>query len=415
METKIIKILLEYSRKTFKNGNGSFLAQLNFDKIKFNWCFPMFKFINGGSIVIDIHGNIDNDGDLIGGAWTPLFFNDIFLVPSIYSNGFIDILKKNKDFKKIIEYIDNYDDKSFINNEIFEKSETDLFQGDNYEKYHNLIYAILNYKKEQLYYNLENFLITDNSGKYILSKNLERIIKSSTNPYMSNVILHKSWLKNLKFFNILNNFISSMDDDNYFYLDLYENPNNVNLSDVGNIKILTTCHELYHKWQFSATPIMPIFYIANHFISQFIGYNTASKNKWFIEGDVRIYVDNEENKLEFFKIHNVIEYIKRAASLFMYKNFLKDEKFSNYHNQIKKGEFNTKISFNTFFINKININEEDYKCIDDYKERIQNYNMMENFTKKIDIRNTYEYNFILKLFKDEKILTDEFFEFLISL
>lgn len=90
-ETSIIIKLLDYARIHFINGTGSYLAQLNLEKIKFNWCNNMNKFLND---------------DMIYGAWTPFYFNEIFLSPSFYSNNFINFLKEDKNYKKIINYID---------------------------------------------------------------------------------------------------------------------------------------------------------------------------------------------------------------------------------------------------------------------------------------------------------------------
>jgi len=62
------------------------------------------------------------------------------------------------------------------------------------------------------------------------------------------------------------------------------------LCDIDGQVLSTIFHEIYHKWQYNVSPIL---YTINFFVFLLIGYERSTKSKWSIEGDVRIYVDNE--------------------------------------------------------------------------------------------------------------------------
>lgn len=64
----------------------------------------------------------------------------------------------------------------------------------------------------------------------------------------------------------------------------------------------TIFHELYHKWQFNTSKML---YIINFFVFLFTGYEFSTKSKFSIEGDVRIYVDNDELHRKLSKFYNV--------------------------------------------------------------------------------------------------------------
>ena len=50
----------------------------------------------------------------------------------------------------------------------------------------------------------------------------------------------------------------------------------------------------------------------------------------------------EQNKIEFLKLNNILEYIKKLGYLFMIQSLLKNEKYINYYDEIKKCEFYAK-------------------------------------------------------------------------
>jgi len=77
--------------------------------------------------------------------------------------------------------------------------------------------------------------------------------------------------------------------------------------------LATVFHELYHKWQYES---VKLFYLMNSFLVKLVGYELSTKSGLTIEGDVRIYVDNEE-------FHEVIEEFNRMLYNYLYnKNVL---------------------------------------------------------------------------------------------
>ena len=62
------------------------------------------------------------------------------------------------------------------------------------------------------------------------------------------------------------------------------------LLESNGMMLSTIFHELYHKWQYRMTGIL---YIFNCLVFMLTGYEFSTKSKFSIEGDVRIYIDNE--------------------------------------------------------------------------------------------------------------------------
>ena len=62
------------------------------------------------------------------------------------------------------------------------------------------------------------------------------------------------------------------------------------LCESDGVMLSTLFHELYHKWQYNVSKPL---YIINFFLFLFTGYEFSTKNRFSIEGDVRIYIDNE--------------------------------------------------------------------------------------------------------------------------
>ena len=52
----------------------------------------------------------------------------------------------------------------------------------------------------------------------------------------------------------------------------------------------TIFHELYHKWQYKVTGPL---YVVNCLVFMLTGYEFSTKSKHSIEGDVRVYIDND--------------------------------------------------------------------------------------------------------------------------
>lgn len=86
------------------------------------------------------------------------------------------------------------------------------------------------------------------------------------------------------------------------------------LCECEGVMLSTILHELYHKWQFNVSKLL---YIINFFVFLFTGYEFSTKSKFSIEGDVRIYVDNEElhkRISEFYRTLYYYFYIKNALA-----------------------------------------------------------------------------------------------------
>lgn len=407
-EKRIVKKLLEYARLNFDKGNGSYLATMNLDKIHFTWC-PNMSYLS--------NLNDDNISNIILGAWSPLFLNTVFIVPNLYSSGFLNYLQNNfkiydkiitylnddQNFKKILKDIKHLNDYSGISNlDIYNLKEIKEYKDCEEVKLDSFINQ---YFKELLnLFLFNNDFSKDDNIKTILSKEL------SSN-YLNRKIIHKCFVKDyIKFSKI-----------KYFFNELYfdEIKKEERIDDADQMQmILTICHELYHRWQFTAFPIMPIFYIINFFVSLFFGYEASSKSKWLIEGDVRIYVDNKKNALKFIKIHNALEYIKRVGNIFFIEHHL-------FNNLMEKAELIQKIRFNKLFTNKFNINDLKKKYMNkewfknELKDSFLSYELNKTDEERLndeknceEIKNTYEYNFILKFLKDEDLLTEEFIKYL---
>ena len=60
-------------------------------------------------------------------------------------------------------------------------------------------------------------------------------------------------------------------------------------------------HELYHKWQFTTSPFL---YFVDFTLFKLFPYSLSSKCKYSIEGDVRLYVDNEVLHSAIGKFYN---------------------------------------------------------------------------------------------------------------
>ena len=215
----------------------------------------------------------------------------------------------------------------------------------------------------------------------------ERLTKKISAVKKHDCIIHKSYIKDLNRFKIISN----------FFFQFFENRTikESDIDDENYITLMTICHELYHKWQFSASPFMPIFYIANFFTSLFFGYFTTSENKWFIEGDVRKFVDNRENCLKFMNLHNSLVYITLLGKIFCMKQIFDNNDYT------KKLWLNGIIDFSNSFVDSFNVKE----IINKYKDEEwfkNNFELLKNDysideRNLIDIKNTYEYKFILKL------------------
>lgn len=141
----------------------------------------------------------------------------------------------------------------------------------------------------------------------------------------------------------------------------------------------TICHELYHKWQFSASPLLPIFYIANFFVQIFLGYTNSSKSEWFIEGDVREYVDNEDFSEILEKFSKAFQLIKKLS--ISYKQKMAIEKYDQELNKETKEAIKSHLK--SFYENKSN--------------------------KKVS--ETFEYQTLFKIMKDYEILNKDFIKF----
>lgn len=413
-EIEILKKILEYARLHFKNGNGAYLAQLNLDNIKFKWCCQM-SYLSDLSALKKSSDEMICTNNLTFGAWIPLYFNSIFMVPTFQSNGFINYLKNfNQNYKKIIEFIDKNIQKYLLNQVKLGRSYVfdilfdlqnilDLKTDNQIYFYKNMAEKYIFIKKEQYIYNM-NFLQKNN-------KFIQKCTKFSC-AYMNKRFLHKYWIKDYNKFKIFELFISNAfafpDQLNYFNSDIFlKNDASVISTQDQWLLSMTCCHELYHKWQFSATIFTPIFYIANFFVSLFFGYNNASKNKWLIEGDVRIYVDNNQNRFEFIKLNNILNYIHFLGYIFTIENILKLDEFKN-NTVILKDLILAKNKYNLYFYNKFDI-ETILKQNKKIKDELKEYNFD---SLNIDIKSMNQYKFIIKLMKEENILTDEFLNFL---
>lgn len=306
-------------------------------------------------------------------------------------------------YNKIITFGENADLNNFILNNKFSLNLPECFNNDEknslYIKFkdNTVIYNFLNlyysYLKENFYYDF-NFKNKEITNLYI------REIKNNTLINYPN----KCWLKDLYKFNLI-----------YYFFDQFKLNEIIAENNDNNISLLmTACHELYHKWQFSSSLIMPLFYISNFFVSMFLGYETGSKFKWTIEGDVRKYVDNKENYLILSKIHNVLTYIKKMGELFTIKQHLDDNNF-------KILEVIKTLKFNELFDNNIEIKDtiDKYKNEEWFKTELENNYVLENLIEnkeaeknQINIKDSSEFKFILKILEEENILTNDFIDFL---
>lgn len=386
-EKRIIKKLLEYARTNFENGNGSYLASFDFNKINFKWCSKMSSFL-------DLKNENQAGVDAILGAWSPGSFNSIFVAPNFYSNGFLDYLSNKIDvYNEILK-----DGKEKFKDAISKKNIATVMVQDlsSYVDTNNELYK--KYRSNDVVFafirKYSDYLLEDFCYNYDFSD--ERLTKKISAVKMHDCIIHKSYIKDLNRFKIISN----------FFFQFFEN-RTIKESDVDDenyISLMTICHELYHKWQFSASPIMPVFYIANFFLSLFFGYFTTSENRWFIEGDVRKFVDNKENCLKFVNLHNSLVYITMLGKIFYMEQI-----FDN-NEHIKKLWLNGIADFNNSFKNSFDVKE----IIDKYKneEWSNNCFSIDEKAVKYDIKNTYEFNFMLKLLKEEDLLTKEFIKYL---
>lgn len=79
----------------------------------------------------------------------------------------------------------------------------------------------------------------------------------------------------------------------------------------GSITPLATIfHQMYHKWQFNNSFYIP--YLANFFVQLLFGYQLSTKLNFFIEGDVRKYIDKKElhdGISQFSSIYNHYVYL----------------------------------------------------------------------------------------------------------
>ena len=97
-EIRILKKFLEYARINFENGSGAYLATFDFDKIDFRWCVNMSSYLE-----IDTKNKDENIAvNAIQGAWTPIFYNSIFLNPNFYSNNFLTYLASKFEIYKVV-------------------------------------------------------------------------------------------------------------------------------------------------------------------------------------------------------------------------------------------------------------------------------------------------------------------------
>lgn len=411
-EKRILKKFLEYARINFENGSGAYLATFDFDKIDFRWSVNMSSYLE-----IDTKNKDENiTANAIQGAWTPIFYNSIFLNPNFYSNNFLtylaskfeiykvvidkfitDIEKRLKSSNNIVCFSDSLDENNKLHNELCEK-----YSYSENEIYYEFCSKFTDYALDKFYYNYD-------FSDYNISRRQFKVRG------VNHSLIHKSYIKDLNKFKFINTLFYEGNDIDLISFDSIKNDDNNLIS-----KFLTCCHELYHKWQFSATILTPIFYIANIFTSLFFGYYASSKNKWLVEGDVRKYVDNKENELKLLNLHNSLVYIKLLGEIFVI------EKHSYKNDEYKLLEIRKKINFNNKFVNKFDIkkivdenkNKEYFKNKfiegDEEEDQEITYYLKNGPSNdyKFNIKGTYEYQFILKLLQDEDLLTDEFIKYL---
>ena len=179
-EKALLLMILEFFKYEIPNGNGSYLAMLELDKIDFYWSPYM---------------SIEDNG--IFGSWLLSSPNCIYVKPNQYDTRVKDILMKKKSLSaKEKEWLKIYEEGAISHLPIFKDLELDQ--------------------------DLLKFVIY--------------------------------------------------------------------LVEADGLILSTVFHELYHKWQCSTSKFL---YIVNLVVFMLLGYEFSTKNKYSIEGDVRIYVDNE--------------------------------------------------------------------------------------------------------------------------
>lgn len=157
---------------------------------------------------------------------------------------------------------------------------------------------------------------TDSTGLYNKAKELVESEKDTQKKQFMETSIIKSYQAQKKCRN--SNFTTYKINDKDQTCDLIIFINYLCQSYSDGVSILSTIfHELYHKWQFKASYYLP--YIINMIIGLIYGYEKSTKSEWFIQGDVRKYIDRKqlhEGIESFFKVFS--KYILVLNNL--YKN-----------------------------------------------------------------------------------------------
>ena len=243
-QKNIILDFVDYFRLNLPNGNGSYLATFDFSKIDFYFCKEFFY-----------------KNYTVYGSWSPLYFDSIFIIASLYNQKLLQDFKQTEIYKKY----NLTDDISKI--KVRAPSYYPDEDDDSNQNIHHILSTWTSYISDKIMYNKDRFTMGTTVSKYFIK---------DLNTY---------------------SFIRDLLEKQY---------------------IITFLHQIYHKYQFSAAWYMPIIYIANHFISQFFGYQLACKMPWTLQGDVRVVVDNENTRNmtdimldTFFKLPGFYEYINK--------------------------------------------------------------------------------------------------------